>query len=129
MNWHVFKRDDPKTWPEIDCPLLLCWTDGDGYRLYNAKWDKEDKQFIRDLKWIVFPKGDVFYSYIGYIPYIERECRTRKCEKDNRMCEDNDDGYCMSDFCKCEYIKFVTEYSIGYKRIWKEFGKGNDYEH
>jgi hypothetical protein len=121
MNWRVFKRDDPDTWPELDCPLLVCWTNGDDYRLYNAKWDSEDKKFIRDLKWIVFQKGDVFYTYIGYIPYIERELHPRKCGKGDRMCAYEDDGYCIGDSCECEHIKFVTEYSIGHKRIWKEF--------
>lgn len=120
MNWRVFKRDDPDTWPEVDCPLLVCWTNGDDYHLYNAKWDNEDKQFIRDLKWIVFQKGDVFYTYIGYIPYIERELHPRVCSINDRNCIDEDDGYCISDI-ECPHMKIKTEYSIGRKRIWKEF--------
>ena len=120
MNWRVFKRDDPDTWPEIDCPLLVCWTNGDDYRLYNAKWDSEDKQFIRDLRWIVFQKGDVFYTYIGYIPYIERELHPIKCAQERPRCAHYDDGYCLCK-TKCKSQKEATEYSIGHKRIWKEF--------
>lgn len=121
MNWRVFKRDDPSTWPEIDCPMLICWTNGDDYRLYNAKWDSEDKQFIRDLKWIVFQKGDIFYTYIGYIPYIEKECHPAKCKGDRYLCSEYDDGYCLGDDLGCKCMEVVTEYSLGYKCIWKEF--------
>jgi hypothetical protein len=120
MNWHVFKRDDPETWPEVDCPLLVCWSNGDDYRLYNAKWDSEDKQFIHDLRWIVFQKGDVFYTYIGYIPYIERELHPIKCAQERPRCAHYDDGYCLCE-TKCKFQKEVTEYSLGHKRIWKEF--------
>ena len=28
MNWHLFRKDNPNTWPEIDCPMLV-------YRAYN----------------------------------------------------------------------------------------------
>ena len=123
MNWHVFNRDDPETWPEIDCPLLVCWTDGEKYRLYNAKWDKEDKQFVRDLRWIVFYKGDIFYTYIDYIPYIEKELHPAKCKDNRYLCSHYDDGYCLGEDTKCKGIEIVTEYSIRHKRIWKEFGE------
>lgn len=120
MNWHIYKRDDPNTWPEIDCPMYVCWTNGDRYRFYDARWDNEDKHFMHDLRWIVFEQGDVFYAYVGYIPYIEKEFHPIKCSKKDEICEYEDDRYCLCDK-KCEYQYEVTEYLLGSKRIWKDF--------
>lgn len=123
MNWKVFKREDPNTWPKVDCPLFVCWTNGKRHKFYDARWDTEAKRFMHDWRWIFFEKeGDIFYVSIGYIPYIERETHPMKCITIDSACEYEDDGYCLFDgFCTCQ--KEITEYMIGYKRIWKEFGE------
>lgn len=121
MNWNVFKRDDRETWPKIDCPLLVCWTDGNRYRFYDAMWDNEGNKFMRDYHWMWFEDGDIFYVYLGYIPHIERECHPYKCKENRYLCSNYDDGYCFGEDTKCKGIEVATEYSIGYKKIWKEF--------
>ena len=121
MDWKVFKKDDPSTYPEIDCPLLICWTNGEESRFYTGNWDNEDKKFVRDLKWMFFYEGDIFYQYLSYAPFIERECHPAKCEDDRYMCSNYDSGYCLGEDTGCRCIRIVTEYSIGHKRIWKEF--------
>ena len=121
MNWKVFKKNDPSTYPEIDCPLLIYWTDGSREIFYTAKWDAEDKEFVHDLRTIRFYKGDIFYAYLSYVPYIENEMHPAKCKEDKYLCSHYDDGYCLGEDTKCKCIEEVTEYSLGYKRIWKEF--------
>lgn len=117
MNYHVFNFDDSSTWPELNCPLLVFWTNNDWPLI--LQWDNKGRCFV-DSHRSYYPT-QCFYAYIGYAPYIEKECHPRKCGKGDRYCENEDDGYCMSDFCECKYIKFATEYSLGNKRIWKEF--------
>ena len=75
---------------------------------------------MRDLRWICFEKGDIFYIYVGYIPYIENEFHPMKCSKKDEICEYEDDGYCL---CKrkCKYQCETIEYLLGLKRIYKEF--------
>jgi hypothetical protein len=107
----------------------VCWRDGNDYRLYHARWDNEAKTFMNsDFRWISFSKGDIFYSYVGYIPYIEKECHPIKCgyfDENGEECACpygfDDNGYCMNYEFKCEHMKVVTEYSLGSKPIWKEF--------
>lgn len=119
MNWHMFKRDDPKTWPEIDCPMLICT---DNELLITCLWDNALKCFYNDE--IGFTEyWECFYSYIGYLPYIEKELHPTKCKDNRYLCSHYDDGYCLGEDTKCKGIEVVTEYSIGHKRIWKEFGE------
>lgn len=121
MNWHVFKKDDPSTYPDIDCPMLVCWTNSDRYLLYNARWDNEVNKFMNsDFRWILFEKGDIFYSYIAYIPYIEKVLHPIKCDMKYKIGEHEDDGYCLCGN-KCKGKCETTEYSLGLKRIWKDF--------
>ena len=120
MNWKVFKRDDPSTYPELDCPLLICWTNGMRHCFYTAKWDNRYKQFVRDLRQCVFYEGDIFYKYLAYVPYIENELHPIKCGKEDKRCEYEDDGYCLYKL-QCKHQKDSTEYSLGSKPIWKEY--------
>ena len=122
MNWHVFKRDDPSTWPEIDCPMLVhC----DLFNtLYVCKWDNDINKFFEEIdynKRFLHHFKECFYSYIGYLPYIEKECHPAKCKGDKYLCSEYDDGYCLGDDLGCKCMEVVTEYSLGHKRIWKEF--------
>ena len=120
MNWKVFKRDDPGTYPELDCPLLIYWTNGRRYSYYIAKWDNKYKQFIRDLRRCVFYEGDIFYKYLAYAPCIEKELHPIKCNKEDWKCDYYDNEYCLCEN-KCEHQKEVTEYALISKPIWKEF--------
>ena len=116
MNWHVFKRDDPNTWPQVNCPMLVCWTNNNDYKLYNVKWDDEKQCYMHDLKKVMFYEGDVFYSYIGCIPYIQKECHPIKCGIDRHLCVHYDNGYCLSEK-KCKGQEVATEYMLGFKSV------------
>lgn len=122
MNWHVFKRDDPDTWPKIDCPMLVYC---DLFNiLYVCKWDNNINKFFEEVdcdKRFLHHFRECFYAYIGYLPYIEKECHPAKCKGDRYLCSEYDDGYYLGDDLGCKGMEIVTEYSIGHKRIWKEF--------
>ena len=115
MNWKVFNRDNPDTWPEVDC-LFFVYNDEDILAVCN--WDPVLKCFY-DLNGFA-EYWECFYVSVGYLPYIEKELHPIKCMKEHFLCEHEDDGYCL---CKteCKYKREATEYSIGHKRIWKEF--------
>lgn len=120
MIWHVFKLDDPETWPEIDCPILVCQYVADWPETYW--WNKDKHTFENDYREKKF--GKCFYAYIGYLPYIEKECHPIKCGHENRFCPHgyDDDGYCMCDEdFECEFKRTMVEYVLGMKRIWKKF--------
>lgn len=119
MNYKVFNFNDSSTWPEINCPLLVFWTNDDWPLI--LQWDKEARCFVDNYR--SYYPTQCFYKYISSMPYIERELRPMKCGKLENMCEYDDDGYCMYDG-PCSYKKEITEYAIAYKRIWKEFGEG-----
>ena len=117
MNWRVFKRDDPNTWPEIDCKFLVCY---DYDQLAVCEWDKTLKCFYDENGFAEY--WECYYSYIGYIPNGYKTHKTLHCLNDNNCkigCDD--DGYCLYDFCKCEQQVEVNEYEVETKRIWKEF--------
>ena len=116
MNWKVFRRDDPDTWPQIDCKFLVC---GDNDTLAVCEWDKVLKCFYDERGFTEY--WECFYATIGYLPFIERELRLAKCKGDRCLCSDYDDGYCLGDDRGCKCMEVVTEYSIGHKRIWKDF--------
>lgn len=119
MDWQVFKRDDPSTWPEFDCPVLVCKNfDDDDYYFARAKWDNELKRFIGDgsSSW-----NECYYSYITYIPKGHKVYHPVRCKNDdNCKIGCNDNGYCMYD-CECEQSFVVNEYEIIPKLIVKEF--------
>lgn len=115
MYYKVFKMDDPDTWPELNCPLLV-WKPNQEWP-YIFQWDPKEHCFIDDR--VTYRPKMCFYKYIGYMPYIERELHPKKCTNKDR-CYDEDDGYCLY-IGECEYQKEVTEYALGSKPIWKEY--------
>lgn len=122
MKWHVFKRDDPSTYPEVDCPVVV--RDDLMDKLYICRWDNNISKFYEktdDGKKLLHCFKECFYAHIGYLPYIEKEYRPVKCGMDLPRCVHYDDGYCMSENKKCKSAKVVTEYALGMKRIWKDF--------
>ena len=121
MKWHVYKKDDPNTWPHIDCPMVLYG----GVPFYRNlldifKWDNTAKNFIYCDK-RVLSVDECYYAYIGYVPSGYKTLYLIKCmcEYDDR-CTYEDDGYCMFKD-SCEFAKVVPEYVIEEKRVWKEF--------
>lgn len=116
MEYKVFNFDDPSTYPELNCPLLVFWTNDDWPVI--LQWDQNGKCFVDDHR--SYYPTQCFYKYIGYAPYIQKELHPMKCAFDNRECPAYDDGYCMSDGT-CEYQQKTTEYLLGSKPIWKEY--------
>ena len=116
MNWHVFNRDNPDTWPKLDCKFLVC---GDNEELVVCKWDKALKCFYDDKGFAEY--WECFYVTIGYLPYIKRELCSPKCMREYPpYCEYEDDGYCLCGV-ECPYKIEVMEYCLGDKCVWKEF--------
>ena len=123
MNWYVFNREDPETWPELNCPMLVYYDLLD--TLYICKWDNDINKFFEEVdcdKRFLHHFKECFYSYIGYIPNGYKVLHPVRClNDDNCKIGCADDGYCMYDFCKCEQQKVINEYVVDTKRIWKEF--------
>ena len=123
MNWKLYRKDDPNTWPEIDCPILVydeVWCD-----FYICKWNNELNRFVEPGRKILHYWKECYYQYIGYVPNGYKVCKTKKCGvwPDTR-CEYADDGYCfdLPRGITCKRMIEVTEYSLNdNKRIWKEF--------
>ena len=126
MKWHVFKKDDPNTYPEFDCPMLLCKSYSDtNITLGVHCFDNKQKSFYEkdgiSGRWYK-AYNECFYSYIGYIPNGYKVYNPIRCINDTNCpigCADN--GYCLYDFCSCEQQVVVNEYEVEVKRIWKEF--------
>lgn len=119
MKWHLYKADDPNTWPKIDCPMLVYFSDGGNLSL-DCYWDNEENYFVDDYGCIEV--DECYYSYIGYVPSGYKTHKVLICTDDSNCkigCDD--DGYCMYDFYKCEQQKEVNEYEIELKPIWSEF--------
>lgn len=116
MNYHVFNKDNPSTWPKFNCPILVFKPNNNYPCIYQ--WDNNNDFFINHNE--VYEPDKCFYKYIGYVPYIEKEFHPMKCTKEDDKCEYEDDGYCL---CKrkCKYKHKTTEYLLGYKRILKNF--------
>ena len=121
MNWHLYKRDDPNTWPKIDCPIVIAMKNT--VRSATYCWDNEKKCFYnRFADKECIPK-ECFYAYIGYIPSEYKTHHPIICTYENCPEGYDDNGYCMdydNDY-ECMYKKAVAEYSFEKKRIWKEF--------
>lgn len=119
MKWHVYKRDDPSTYPKIDCPILILLND---VTVVVCKWDNEQKCFYNDE--FCFDDG-CFYACIGYLPYMYQTHHPVGCNYDRlRLCPHgfDDDGYCIcDDRFKCEHQVVRNEYEIMMRRVWKEF--------
>lgn len=122
MKWHVYKKDDPNTWPQIDCPILI-YGGIPFYRelLDTVDWNNASKNFVWQNERTLFFE-ECYYAYIGYVPSGYKTLYPTKCTCEDRQCEFEDDGYCMSDRTfACEYKRDVVEYLIEEKAIWKEF--------
>ena len=125
MKWHLFKKDDPNTWPELDCPMVVC----DKYeRLNMCDWDNECKWFVsyNPETYLYYTHLDeCYYAYIGYVPSGYKVFNPIVCtnKKHGYTCDEYDDGYCMYRDLhpNCKYQKEVNEYGIEVKAIWKEF--------
>ena len=121
MNWHLYKKADPSTWPQIDCPMVVC--QGDKVMSYLYFWDNNEHCFFnrRSIRGYNFKES--YYAYIGYVPSGYKTlypiiCTCKNCPEgydDNGYCMDYDNDY----ICGCK--KEVAEYEIKEKRIWKEF--------
>ena len=124
MNWRVFKIDDTSTHPDIDCPMVVYRPYISCFTLDVHYFDNERKKFYQkeggDGRWYK-AYDECFYSYVGYLPYIEKECYPFKCKENRYLCSNYDDGYCFGEDTGCKCIEEATEYSLGYKRIWKDF--------
>lgn len=123
MEWHLYKKDDPNTWPKIDCPIAvyLCNTNGI-INLDVCKYNKEQNWFIREEKCNFF-MNECYYAYIGYIPNGYKTLYPIICTCENCPEGYDDEGYCMDydDEYACGYKCEIAEYEIKEKRIWKEF--------
>ncbi len=129
MDWHLYRKDDPSTWPEIDCPMLVYVKYRMGTEeLHVCRFDKRFKKFygMTDLQVAnhAFAFTECYYQYIGYVPNGYKAFKTKKCILNPEYgCEYEDDGYCCdgAEDDYCEYCEEVTEYSLNdNKRIWKE---------
>ena len=121
MSWHVYKKDDPNTWPEIDCPILVY--DDVWCEFHICKWNHIISRFFEPREKLLHTWKECYYQYIGYVPNGYKAIKTQKCSC-KRKCEYEDDGYCFDakEGMNCMFCEEVTEYSLNdNKRIWKEF--------
>ena len=119
MKWHVYKQDDPNTWPQIDCPMVVC--DKPTEVLMICVWDKDSNQFCEERHSWHHDFDECYYAYIGYVPSGYKTLYPVKCMRgDDNRCAYDDDGYCMFE-SECKFAKEAPEYSIKEKAIWKEF--------
>lgn len=123
MNWHLYKRDDPNTWPHIDCPIVVYFCNSNEIvNLDVCKYNKEQNWFVREEKCNFFI-NECYYAYIGYVPSGYKTHHPIMCTCENCPEGYDDNGYCMdydNDYV-CGYKKETAEYSVEQKRIWKEF--------
>ena len=123
MKWYLYRKDDPNTWPQIDCPMVVYYPykqyhDSDDI-IFIGRWDNDRKQFFTPKKW--WDGKELYYAYVGYVPSGYKTCYSTRCMRENDdRCAYDDDGYCMFDI-SCEFAKEVPEYGIEEKVIWKEF--------
>lgn len=123
MKWHLYKKDDPNTWPQIDCPMVVYYPykqyhDSDNI-IFIGHWDNDRKQFFTPKKW--WDEKELYYAYVGYVPSGYKTYYPTRCTReDNNRCEYDDDGYCMLEG-PCPFSEVVPEYGIEEKVIWKEF--------
>lgn len=127
MEWHLYKPGDFNTYPQINCPMLVCFK---SHRTGEMELYTCDK-YIRGFGFMLKNSGalctECYYAYIGYVPSGYTTHYTTKCTKEDDRCAYEDDGYCLNDETyACEYKRNVAEYSIEKKRIWKEL-EGYEY--
>lgn len=120
MTWHVYRKDDPNSWPQIDCPMVIYWNNKLMSCMYF--WDNNKHCFVDDRNVGEWGFEECYYARITYVPKGYKTHEVLKCNDDSNCkigCEDN--GYCMYDEFECEQQRKENEYSIDNKRIWKEF--------
>lgn len=124
MNWHLYRMDDPNTWPEVDCPMLVYVEES----LVICKWDNDGEYFIPDDDALSTYYSNVFecyYAYIGYVPNGYTVGKAKKCGVyPDTHCQYQDDGYCfdLPRHITCKHAIERNEYCLNdNKRIWKEF--------
>ena len=123
MKWHLYKKDDPNTWPKIDCPMVVYKEySKDNVTIVVCTWDKKFNKFYENAEHHYYNFSECYYAYIGYVPSGYKTHKVLKCMDDSN-CKIGccDDGYCMYDFCECEQQREINEYEIETMRIWKEF--------
>ena len=123
MVWHIYKKDDPSTWPKMDCPILIydeVWCE-----FHICKWNHIISKFFEPKEHLLHHWKECYYQYIGYVPSGYREVKIKKCGLwPDYKCEYSDDGYCfdLPKHLNCENSVEVMEYMVNdNKRIWKEF--------
>lgn len=134
MHWKLYRKDDPNTWPEIDCPMFTCRYFWDNfYELKIMYWDQDENSFyyVENMTKFYCIEDELYYQYIGYIPSGYKTIKTKKCQYTDEHGERyscpyglEDDGYCfdIAEGTDCMFCKEVIEYSINdNKIIWKEF--------
>lgn len=128
MNWHVYRKDDPNSWPEIDCPMLVYVKYRAGTEeLHVCRFDNRFKQFYGmcnlEVAYHAYAFTECYYQYIGYVPNGYKVLKFDKCMAELQVrCDFDDDGYCMDVNNPCPFRKTVNEYAFNdNKRIWKEF--------
>ena len=121
MCWHVYKKDDPNTYPKLDCPILIY--DDAWCEFYICKWNHTINKFFEPKEKLLHTWKECYYQYIGYVPDGYKTLQPNKCMAElQERCELEDDGYCMDVHKPCPFRKTVNEYSLkDNKRIWKEF--------
>ena len=123
INWKVFNRDDPRTYPQIDCPMIIYKPYASCFTLDVHYFDNTTEKFYQkeggDGRWYK-NYSECYYSYITSVPYIEQELHPIKCDMEHKRCEYEDDGYCLCDN-KCKHQCEITEYALGSTKIWKDF--------
>ena len=123
IKWTLYRKDDPSTWPKIDCPMLVYKCYGENNEVLSiCTWCTHFKQFYNKPNGHYYKYDECYYAYIGHVPCGYITHKVLKCE-DDIACKIgcSDDGYCMYEICDCEQQREVNEYEIEEKRIWKEF--------
>lgn len=119
MKWNLYNKDNPNTWPQIDCPMVVCKFYGDAMNIEVCSWDRRSNQFYDEIDSHYFNYNECYYAYIGYVPSGYKTRNVTKCTG-NTDCEWCDNGYCLLRE-SCKQQKEVDEYRIEEKSIWKEF--------
>ena len=115
--WKVFVPGDSKTYPSITKRLCLIFIPGKntvnlsssnfcvGYFLNGVFYSLSDNP--------MYFNKPLFWQYITTLPERYEVLKSSKCFKKGRMCEFEDDGFCLEG-CKyipnCPHRKEVSEY-------------------
>lgn len=91
MNWRLYRKDDPNTWPEIDCPMDACIYIADGlYLIKIVYYDIKANVFyyFECMNRYDVKSDELYYRYIGYIPNGYKTLKAKKCSAyPEKLCE------------------------------------------